>query len=144
MGFDRQRDAFTMWTAPAAGDAAACLALQLELFHALRAEGITEDELGFVKRYLVLSHAFDIDTARKRVHQKLEAELYALPAGYHDRYVEHVQAVDLAAANAAVRDRLSEDDLVIGVVGTHAEIGDAIAKAIPDLADVTVVPVDLE
>lgn len=144
VGFDRQRDAFTMWTAPAATDAAACLALELDLFHTFRDGGVTADELAFVQRYLVRSHAFDIDTARKRVHQKLEAELYALPAGYHDRYVEHVQAVDLASANAAVRARLSEDDMVIGVVGTHAEIGDAIAKAIPNLASVTVAPFDLE
>jgi zinc protease len=144
VGFDRQRDAFTMSTAPSAGDAAACLALQLELFHAFRAEGITAAELEFVQRYLVRSHAFDIDTARKRVHQKLDTALYDLPAGYHDRYVEHVSAVELDAARAAVRERLSEDDMVIGVVGTHAEIGEAIKKAIPDLASVTVAPFDLE
>jgi zinc protease len=144
VGFDRQRDAFTMWTAPAATDAAACLALQLELLHAFREDGVTDAELEFVKRYLVRSHAFDVDTARKRVHQKLEADLYGLPPGYHDRYVEQVLAVDRAAANAAVRERLSEDDLVIGVVGTHAEIGEAIAKAIPRLASVTVAPFDLE
>jgi zinc protease len=144
ISFDRRREAFTMWTAPAAGDAAACLALELELFHTFRADGVTADEIDFVKRYLVRSHAFDVDTARKRVHQKLETELYALPPGYHERYVELVQAVDLASANAAVLARLSEDDLVIGVVGTHADIGDAIAKAIPRLASVTVAPFDLE
>ena len=144
VSFDRQRDAFTMWTAPAATDAAACLALELELHHTFREEGVTEEELEFVKRYLVRSHAFDIDTARKRVHQKLEAELYGLPPGYHERYLEHVGAVDRAAANAAVRARLSEDDLVIGVVGTHAEIGEAVAKAIPRLASVTVAPFDQE
>lgn len=144
VGFDRRRDAFTMWTAPAATDAPACLALELELFHTFRGDGVTGDELEFVKRYLVRSHAFDIDTARKRVHQKLEAELYELPAGYHARYVEQVQAVDLASAHAAVRARLSEDDVVIAVVGTHAAIGDAIAKAIPNLASVTVAPFDLE
>ncbi len=144
VGFDRQRDAFTMWTAPAATDAAACLALELELFHTFRESGVTGDELDFVKRFLIRSHAFDIDTARKRVHQKLEAELFALPPGYHDQYVEHVQGVELVTANASVKARLSEDDMVIGVVGTHAEIGDAIAKAIPGLASVTVAPFDLE
>jgi zinc protease len=144
VGFDRQRDAFTMWSAPAAGDAPACLALELELLHAFREEGITDAELEFVKRYLVRSHAFDIDTARKRVHQRLEAELYDLPAGYHARYVGDVSAVTREAANAAVRARLSEADLVIGVVGTHAEIGEKIAKAIPGLASVTVAPFDLE
>lgn len=144
VGFDRQRDAFTMWTAPAATDAAACLALELDLLHAFREDGITEEELGFVKRYLVRSHAFEIDTARKRVHQRLEAELFDLPEGYHDRYLADVEAVDVAAARTAVRARLSEDDLVIGVVGTHAEIGKAIEKAIPNLSQVTVAPFDLE
>src|SRR5262249_50342754 len=76
VGFDKQRDAFTMWTAPAAADAAACLSLQLELLHAWRDKGITAEELEFVKRYLMRSHAFEIDTARKRVHQRLEAELF--------------------------------------------------------------------
>jgi zinc protease len=144
VGFDRQRDAFTMWTAPAATDAAACLALEFDLLHAFREEGITEEELGFVKRYLVRSHAFEIDTARKRVHQRLEAELFDLPEGYHDRYLTDVEAVDVASARTAVRARISEDDLVIGVVGTHAEIGKAIEKAIPNLAEVTVAPFDLE
>jgi zinc protease len=144
VAFDRQRDSFTMWTAPAAGDAPACLALQLELFHAFREEGVTDAELEFVKRYLVRSHAFDIDTARKRVHQRLEAELYGLPPGYRERFVDHVQGVDRAAANAAVRARLSEDDVVVGVVGTHAQIGEVVAKAIPGLGSVTVVPFDLE
>ncbi|WP_437786299.1 M16 family metallopeptidase [Sorangium sp. So ce1097] len=143
-GFDRHRDAFTMWTAPAAQDAAACLSLELELLEALRRDGITEDELTFVKRYLVRSHAFEIDTARKRVHQRLEEILYDLPEGYHEAYVQRVEAVTLEEANAALRRRIPEDDLVIGVVGTHAEIGDAVAAAIPKLAEVKVEPYDLE
>jgi zinc protease len=144
VGFDRQRDAFSIWTTPKDTDAPACLALELDLYHAFREEGVTDEELTLVKRYLVRSHAFDVDTARKRVHQKLEADLYDLPPGYHDRYVDHVQGVDQAAANAAAKARLSEDDLVIAVVGTHAEIGDAVAKAVPRLDSVTVAPFDLE
>jgi zinc protease len=144
VGFDRQRDAFTMWTAPKATDAAACLGLELTLLETFIKEGVTAEELSFVQRYLARSHAFDIDTARKRVHQKLEAALYELPPEYHSGYVAAVQAVTPESANAAITARLSATDLVIGVVGTHAEIGDAIAKAIPDLASVTVAPFDLE
>ncbi len=140
VGFDRQRDAFTMWTAPAATDAASCLALELELLHAFRSEGITQAELDFVKRYLVRSHAFEIDTARKRVHQRLEVELFGLPVDYHESYLPKVEAVTVESANEAVTARLSEDDLVIGVAGTHAEIGEAIAKAIPGVGGVMVVP----
>ena len=144
VGFDRQRDAFTMWSTPKGADAPACLALELDMLHAFVDEGVTDDELTLVKRYLVRSHAFDIDTARKRVHQKLEADLYDLPDGYHEKYVEHVQAVERASASAAVKARISEDDLVIAVVGTHSEIGAAVAAAIPRLASVTVAPFDLE
>ncbi len=67
-----------------------------------------------------------------------------MPEGYHEKYLERVEAVTVESANAAVRARISEDDLVIGVVGTHSEIGEAIAAAIPNLASVTVAPFDLE
>jgi zinc protease len=144
VGFDRRRDAFTMWTAPAASDAPACLALQLDLLQVLRRDGITEAELEFVKRYLVRSHAFEIDTARKRVHQKLEEALYDLPDGYHDTYLKQVEAVTIQAANASLQRRISEDDLVVGVVGTHAELGAALAAAISGLKEVVVEPYDLE
>lgn len=143
-GFDRRRDAFTMWTAPAATDAPACLGLEIEMLKAWIDGGVTEDEVAFVKRYLLRSHAFDIDTARKRVHQKLEAALYDLPAGYHEGYLATIEAVTATSASAAVKNRISAEDMVIGVVGTHAEIGDTIVKAIPDLASVTVAPFDLE
>jgi zinc protease len=144
VGYDRQRDAFTMSTAPAATDAAACLALELELLHALREGGLTASELEFVKRYLVRSHAFEIDTAKKRVHHKLEAALLDLPLGYHETYLAQIEAVPVEAAALAVRARLSEDDLVISVVGTHAELGPAIEAAIPRLASVEVVPFDFD
>ena len=143
-GFDRQRDAFAMSAAPAAADAPGCLALMLELLEAWRKDGITEAELDFTKKYIVRSHAFDVDTARKRVHQKLERALYDLPEDYHSTFLEKVQKVDLAAANEAVRHRVSQDDVVIGVVGTNAEVGEALAKAVPNLAKVKVDPFDLE
>lgn len=143
-GFDRQRDAFAMSAAPAATDAPACLALMVDLLAAFRKDGITQEELDFAKKYLVRSHAFEIDTARKRVHQKLESALYDLPEGYHATFLDKVQATTLRAANAAVRERLSEDDMVIAAVGTASEVGDALSKAVPKLANVTVVPFDIE
>lgn len=144
VGIDRQRDAFTMWTAPAATDAPACLALQLDLLSEWRRSGVTSAELEFVKSYLVRSHAFEIDTARKRVHQPLDEVLFDLPAGYHSHYLEAVHGTSLEAANTAVKARIPEDDLVVGVVGTYAEIGDAVAKSIPKLDRVSVVPFDIE
>ncbi|MET0595730.1 MAG: pitrilysin family protein [Polyangiaceae bacterium] len=142
--YDKQRDAFSMWTFPAAKDAAGCIALELELLQAWRDKGITARELAFAKKYLVRSHAFDIDTPQKRVHQRLDIDLFDLPADYHDKYVENVQAVTLEQANQAIRERVSSDDLVVAVVGTHAEIGEAVANAVPGLAKVEVVAYDAE
>ena len=36
------------------------------------AGGVTAREVSFIQRYLVRSHAFDVDTAAKRVHQALD------------------------------------------------------------------------
>ncbi|HEX9297241.1 MAG TPA: pitrilysin family protein, partial [Polyangiaceae bacterium] len=93
--YDRQRDAFSMWTFPAAKEAAPCIALELELMTAWRERGITAKELAFAKRYLVRSHAFDVDTPQKRVHQKLDVDLFDLPADYHAKYMRHVDDVTL-------------------------------------------------
>ncbi|MEZ4294192.1 MAG: pitrilysin family protein [Polyangiaceae bacterium] len=143
-GFDRQRDAFTMSAAPAAGDGPACLTLMMELLADWRKAGITQEELDFAKKYLVRSHAFETDTARKRVHQKLERALYDLPADYHESFVEKVQSTTLAAANAAVRERISEDDVVMAVVGTASEVEEGFAKAVSGVEKVEIAPFDLE
>ncbi|MBK9263857.1 MAG: insulinase family protein [Polyangiaceae bacterium] len=144
LGVDRQRDSFMMWAAPKATDGALCLSLMLDLLHGVRDGGITADELSFVKKYLIRSHAFEVDTARKRAHRKLDAVLFDLPDGYYERQNELIEAVTLDEANAALRNRLSEDDMIIAVVGTHADIGKTITDAIPRLAGVEVCPFDLE
>ncbi len=141
---DRRRQAFSMWTFPKAEDAAPCLALELQMLHELREKGITKKELAWAKKYLVRSHAFALDTASKRVGLLLDSVLYGLPAGYYENYIERIKAVTLEQANAAVVNRLSEADLRVTVVGTAAQIGDAVKAAIPNLASSEVVPFDAE
>jgi len=138
------REAFSMWTHPSSEDAAACLELELSLLQKLRDSGIKSKELSFAKKYLVRSHAFEVDTASKRVHRKLATSLYDLPPDYYDSYLDRVRAVTKEQANEAVRRRLSSDDLVVAITGTHASIGEKVAAAIPGLVSQTVVPFDLE
>jgi zinc protease len=142
--FDRRREAFTMSAAPAAKDAAACLALELEMIHDLREKGLAAEELAFVKSYLRRSHAFEIDTARKRVQQRLDEAVFDLPMNYYAGYVDRVAALELDEVNAALRARVPEEDLVVAVVATNDEIGESIAASIPNLAQTTVVPHDVE
>jgi zinc protease len=141
---DRRRDSFSMWTFPAATDAAPCLALEITMLEELLSKGITDQELSFAKSYLVESYAFDIDTAFKRVRQAVDEDLYGLPSDYHTGYIGHIQAVTRDQANAALRTRLSADDFVVVVVGTASEIKDGVAKAIPKLSSTEVVPYDAE
>lgn len=129
VGFDRHRDAFVVWSAPSAKDASACLELEIELLAALRAEGLSAEELAFTKNYLARSYAFEIDTARKRVHQRLEEALYDLPEGYHARYKERLGQLSLEEVNAALKKRTPVEDLVVAVVATDGDTGDLLEKS---------------
>lgn len=140
--YDRRRQAFSMWTFPKAADAADCIKLELDLLEAWRNQGITQNELDWSKRYLVRSHAFAIDTASKRASLALDAALYDLPPYYYERYLDSIDQVTLEAANEAIKARISTEHLLITVVGTEAQIGDAVRSAIPNLGHHEVVPYD--
>src|SRR5690606_28167909 len=118
LSIDRRRHAFVMGAAPAAGDCPPCLALEISMLEEFVQKGVTPRELAFIKNYLVRSHAFDIDTAPKRLGQALDRELLDLPADYYDGYLDHVRGVTVEAANEAIKARLLPRDLVISVVGT--------------------------
>ncbi len=140
---DRQRDAWVMYTFPAAADAVNCVRLELELFETLLRDGITSEELRFAQDYLANSYAFEVDTASKRLDQRIDVDLLDLPRDYFDRHVERVRAVTLAEANAALRARLSSEDLAIVMVATASEVREGLA-ALDGVSRVDVVPFDRE
>lgn len=143
LALDRQRDAWLMWTFPAAADAVSCVRLELDLLDALLRDGITAEELRFAQDYLANSYAFEIDTASKRLDQRVDVELLGLPRDYFDHYVQSVRSVTLAQANAAVRARLSRDDLAIVMVATASDVRDGLA-ALDGVTRVDTVPFDRE
>ncbi len=139
----RVREAFTIWTAPGIEDAAECLKLELDLYERFCADGINQEELGFCQDYLRRSYAFEIDTAKKRLQQKLERALLELPEDFHARFIERVGNVTLADANAAVRRRLDPRNLWVAAVCTDADTGAGL-RAAADWAETRVEPFDLE
>jgi zinc protease len=141
LAIDRVREAWSMWTFPAAGDAAACIELQLSLMEQWIDQGITAEELAFAKSYLVKSYAFALDTADKRLEQAMEVRLYDLPGDYFKGYIERVSKVTLEQVNAALKARLAPQDLVFSVLATESQVGEALRK-LPKLDSVTVVPFD--
>jgi zinc protease len=144
IAIERQRHSFSMWTFPSAADAAACITLELGMLKDLLAKGVTPREVAFIKRYLVRSYAFDVDTAAKRLHQALDVEILGLPADYYTGYLARTEAITAGAANDALRARLSADDLVIVVVGTAGPLVDAIKAAVGEPLRAEVVPFDWE
>ena len=141
LGHDRQRELWSMWTFPAAKDAHLCLQLQLQLYEHWIAGGVKPSELRRAKSFLVKSHAFEIDTAQKRLDQRIEAELFGLPADYFDAFVSRVKRVSVADANAALARRLSRRDLAITVVATAGELEAQLAR-LPGVRETQVVPFD--
>jgi zinc protease len=141
LGLDRQRELWMMHTFPAASDTVACIDLQLRMLEELVSRGITAEELSLAQSYLAKSYAFEIDTASKRLGQRIDVEIFGLPRDYYTRYVERVRAVRLDEANAALRARLSTEDLAIVVVATASEVRDRLA-ALPGVRSVEVVPYD--
>jgi zinc protease len=141
---DRHRQAWVMWTFPSAEDAAPCLKLTVELMAAWVREGVLPREVAFIQRYLVRSHAFDVDTAAKRLHQALDVELLGLPKDYYTGWIDQVRAVTPEAAGAAVRKRIHPEDLLAVVVGTATQVLEPLRGALPGLTEASVVPFDTE
>jgi zinc protease len=137
----RTRDVWSMWTAPAATDARACIELQLSLLERWVERGVTRAELHKAKQYLVKSHAFDLDTAQKRLDQDLDDEVFDYPRGFHRRFIERVKHIDRAKIATALRRRIHPEDLAIVVVATATELGPDLAK-LPGLSSVEIVPFD--
>jgi zinc protease len=143
-GVDRHRQSWVMWTFPAAEDAAPCLKLTLELMDAWVKDGVSAKEVTFIQRYLVRSHAFDVDTAAKRLHQALDVELLSLPADYYSSWLDQVRAVTPAAASEAVRRRITPQDVLAVVVGTASQVLEPLKAAVAGLASSSVVQFDAE
>jgi zinc protease len=143
-GIDRKRHSWVLWTFPAAEDSGPCLSLAIELLEAWVSAGVTPREVAFIQRYLIRSHAFDVDTATKRLHQGLEVESLSLPADYFSRWTEHVRSVTPEGATAAVKNRIRMEDLLVVVVGTAAQVLDPLRSAVPGLSEASVVPFDAE
>jgi zinc protease len=142
LGRDRARESWSMWTFPAAADAARCVGIQLSLLERLLDKGATAREVSFARSYLTRSYAFERDTASKRLWQRLDVELLDLPKSYYAEYVERVNAVTVDDVNEALRRRLSAENLLITVVATAETLRGPLEAAIPGLRDTRVIPFD--
>ncbi len=144
LGMEPHRELFVMSTAPATKDTAACLALELQLLEQWQTEGLKTSELSFAKRFVRRSRVFEVDTASKRVHQKLDALLLGLPEGFHDRWHERAAQATLEQCTQAARAWIDPSSVVVALVGSREELGAAVRDAIPGLQQELHLPFDHE
>jgi zinc protease len=137
----RTRDLWAMHTFPSARDARACIELQLGLYDDWVAHGLRARELRDVQRYLIKSNAFEIDTAAKRLDQRLDIELFGWPKTHHSHFVSRVKKTTRAEVAAALSRRMSRTDQELTVVATADQLVPALEK-LPDVARIDVVPFD--
>lgn len=137
----RTRDLWAMHTFPAARDARACIELQLELYAAWVERGLRARELRAVQRYLEKGHAFEIDTAAKRVDQRIDLELLGWPKTHYSRFVERVKRVTLGHIRRGLARRLSPSDQVLTLVATADQLRPELEK-LPDVKRIDVVRFD--
>lgn len=140
---DRARDAWLLYTHPSVENARDCVALELELVEAFVQGGVRPREVGFARSYLTKSHAFDRDTAAKRVEPHVEADLFGLPVAFFDGYVEHVSGVDAATASRAVRTHFGGPsgrglDRVVSILGPGALLERSLAS-LPGISSLRVI-----
>lgn len=140
-GQQKERDLWSMRTAPANEDAAACIGLQLDLLARWASAPLTHRELRAAKQYLVQSAPFEVDTASKRLDLAVDQALFDLPEDHRAQFVPKVRRVTRDSALAAVRKRISTRNQLIVVVGT-AKALESDLRAVPDLADFRVIPHD--
>lgn len=139
----QRRDAWYMWTAPAAEYSAECAALQLGLLEEWIDGGVKRAQLDFAKRYLINSHCFDRDTPSKRLEARLDVEVLDIPRKYVEKHDALVAAVTKQQADDAVRTRISPQDLCIVVLATASDVA-ASFERLPDVKSLEIVPFDAD
>lgn len=140
LGADRQRESWTVWSHPASDNLVDCLALQLELVERWHSTGLSTEEVGRAKRYLVKGHAFERETAHKRLWTQLDAALHGLPLDYHRDTKRRVGRVSTKAAREATRSFLDPSKLTIAVVASHDRSLERALSDLPGVRSVDVVP----
>ena len=112
-----QRDAWSLWTHPAAENAAACAALELDLIDEYLSEGPSAGEVRLAKSYLVGNRCLEEDTAAKRVELALDAVFSGREADFPQGFPKRIRAVKRADIADVVGRRLSATALSIVAVG---------------------------
>jgi predicted Zn-dependent peptidase len=118
------------------------LKLVLRLYVAFMDKGISADDVAFFKRFLIGSHASDMDVPEHRLAARVSAEVAGLPPDFVDTYPERINALTVTAVNAAIKRRVRARDLAITMVATAPVMMKLLVDAKVQETAIDVVPYD--
>ena len=118
------------------------LKLALKLYVAFMEKGLSADEVTFFKRFLIGSHASEMDAPEQRLAARVTAEVAGLPADFVDAYPDKVNALTPAVVNAAIKRRVHARDLAITMVATASVMKKLLVDAKVQESAIDVVPYD--
>ena len=116
------------------------LKLALRLYVAFMEKGVSAEDVAFFKRFLIGSHASEMDVPEHRLAARVTAEIAGLPADFVERYPERIEAQTAAGVNAAIKRRVHARDLAITMVATASVMKKLLLDAKVQESAIDVVP----
>jgi zinc protease len=102
-------------------------------------EPVPEDELERAKNYVALRFPSRFQTVAGIAGQLTELELYGLPDGYFNEYVQRISAVTRADVQRVARQYIVPDQMAVIVVGDRAAVEESIrALGLGPIHDLTI------
>ena len=134
--------AATGWVFSGSDKTVTTLKLALRLYVAFMEKGLSADDVTFFKRFLMGSHASEMDVPEHRLAARVTAEIAGLPADFVDSYPERLNAQTAAGVNAAIKRRVHARDLAITMVATASVMKKLLLDAKVQQSAIDVVPYD--
>lgn len=104
--------------APSAEVTPDAIELVVSLYRELRDRGLDTDEIEMARRYVTGSAALAMATPRQRLHARITADTFGLPADHIDTFAERIAAITEADVAAAIERHVHPESLTIVAVAT--------------------------
>jgi zinc protease len=132
----------TGWVFSGSDKTVTTLKLVLKLYVAFMEKGLSAEDVAFFKRFLIGSHASEMDVPEQRLAARVTAEVAGLPADFVDTYPEKIDALTPEVVNAAIKRRVHAHDLAITMVATASVMKKLLVDAKVQETAIDVVPYD--
>jgi zinc protease len=130
------------WVFTGTDKTVATLKLALKLYVSFMDKGLTPAEVAFFQRFLIGSHASEMDVPEHRLAARVTAEIVGLPPDFVDTTPARLAALTPAEVNAAIKRHVHAKDLAITMVATAPVMKKLLLDAKLQESAIDVVPYD--